>query len=149
MRSKGMGKVLALVTAVALLAGCSLFETKPSDEGAGGQPGRMAPLGRYWDFDDIQVPLSLKLNKEKSLVFRVGAFKAGLLSFSDNLEMESLINYFIDTMGKDNWQLKGSYKYPRVALFFAKPSKTCIIVIQEHTFTTDVEIWVAPAGQGS
>lgn len=148
MRKMSMGKVVALLAAVALLAGCSLFESKPSDEGAG-QGGRLAPLGRYWDFDDVQVPLSLKLNKDKSLVFRVGTFKAGLLSFSDNLEMESLINYFVDTMGKDNWQLKGSYKYPRVALFFAKPAKTCIIVIQEHTFTTDVEIWVAPGQQGN
>jgi hypothetical protein len=78
-------------------------------------------------------------------LFKVGTFKAGLLTFSDNLEVESLINFFVETMAKDNWALKSSFKYPKVALFFAKQGKTCVIHITEHTFSTEVEIWVAPA----
>ncbi len=144
MKVKRLLPPLALLLCLGLLAGCSLFESRSGE--AQPEGGRMAPLGRYYDFDDIQVPISHKLNKEKSLVFRVGTFKAGLLCFSDNVELESLINYFVDTMAKDNWQLKGSYKYPRVAMFFAKPTKTCVIVIAERSFSTDVEIWVAPAG---
>lgn len=133
----------ALLAFVLLSAGCSLFESKPDSS----DQARAGALGRYYDFDDIQVPVSLKLNKEKSLIFRVGSFKAGMMSFSDNLEVESLVNFFVDSMGRDNWTLKGSYKYPKVALFFAKQNKTCIVMIIERTFTTEVEIWVAPAGQ--
>jgi hypothetical protein len=119
-----------------------LFESKP--EPAGDQ-ARQGSIGRYYDFDDIQVPVSMKLNKDKSMLFRAGTLKAGMLFFSDNLEVESLVNFFVDSMSRDNWTLKSSFKYPRVMLFFAKQSKTCVVQVTEHTFSTDVEIWVAPA----
>ena len=101
-------------------------------------------MGRYYDFDDIQVPNALKLDKKRSLIFRAGKFKAGVLVFTDNLEVQSLINFFIDSMQKDNWVLQGSYKYPRVVLFFAKKGKTAVVNIMEDTFSTEVTIWVAP-----
>lgn len=151
--------VICLAGFVSMAVGCSVFQK----EATAGQPASgkaastpqsnvdnsgkqaKATVGRYYDFDDIQVPNQLKLNKEKSILFKVGNFKAGLLSFSDNLEVESLINFFIESMTRDNWMLKSSFKYPRVALFFAKQGKTCVIHITEHTFSTEVEIWVAPA----
>jgi hypothetical protein len=133
--------VLVLVLAAALLTGCSLMESKP--EPAGDQ-ARQGAIGRYYDFDDIQVPVSMKLNKDKSMLFRAGTMKAGMLFFSDNLEVESLVNFFVDSMSRDNWTLKSTFKYPRVLLFFAKQSKTCVIQVTEHTFSTDVEVWVAP-----
>lgn len=132
----------ALVLAAMLLAGCSLFESKP--DSSAGEPSRQGAVGRYYDFDDIQVPVSMKLNKDKSMLFRAGTLKAGMLFFSDNLEVESLVNFFVDSMNRDNWTLKSSFKYPRIMLFFAKQSKTCVIQITERTFTTEVEVWVAP-----
>ena len=160
--------VICLAGFMAMAVGCSVFQKEatagqPAAAPAASSSAAQAPaadpqtnvantgdrtkasLGRYYDFDDIQVPHQLKLNKEKSILFKVGNFKAGLLSFSDNLEVESLINFFVESMTKDNWVLKSSFKYPRVALFFAKQGKTCVIHITEHTFSTEVEIWVAPA----
>lgn len=153
--------ILAICLAgfVALAAGCAIFEKEATSDQTAAAPAASAPqsnvdnsgdqtkatVGRYYDFDDIQVPNQLELNKEKSILFKVGSFKAGLLSFSDNLEVESLINFFVESMAKDNWILKSSFKYPRVALFFAKQGKTCVIHITERTFSTDVEIWVAPS----
>ena len=156
-----IGKTMFMICLAALVglgAGCSVFQKEPAPAQAAGSQDASAPqsnvdnsgaptpaaLGRYYDFDDIQVPVQLKLNKEKSILFKVGSFKAGLLSFSDNLEVESLINFFVESMTKDNWVLKSSFKYPKIALFFAKQGKTCIIHITEHTFSTEVEIWVAP-----
>jgi hypothetical protein len=150
--------VICLAGFAAMAVGCSVFqkeatanEPAPAPAASGSKSNvsnsgtqAKATLGRYYDFDDIQVPNQLKLNKEKSILFKVGNFKAGLLSFSDNLEVESLINFFIESMTRDNWMLKSSFKYPRVALFFAKQGKTCVIHITEHTFSTEVEIWVAP-----
>lgn len=150
--------VICLAGFTAMAVGCSVFQKEatanqpaPAPAGSASQSNvsnsstqTKATLGRYYDFNDIQVPSQLKLNKEKSILFKVGNFKAGLLSFSDNLEVESLINFFVETMAKDNWILKSSFKYPRVALFFAKQGKTCVIHITEHTFSTEVEIWVAP-----
>ncbi|MCB2227395.1 MAG: hypothetical protein KQH53_12015 [Desulfarculaceae bacterium] len=152
-----------LTLSLGLAAGCSIFsaqpvgaEKAPAAQGAPAKTGdaaaaatktRMAPaaVGRYYDFDDIQVPNALKLDKKRSLIFRAGKFKAGVLVFTDNLEVQSLINFFIDSMQRDNWVLQGSYKYPRVVLFFAKKGKTAVIHIEESTFSTEVTIWVAPA----
>ncbi len=146
---------LTLVLGLSLGAGCSIFSAEPvtaqeqettqakTGDTASGQ-SQQGPIGRYYDFNDIQVPNQLKLDTKSSLVFRAGKLKAGVLVFKDNLEVESLINFFVDTMRKDNWSLQGSYKYPQVALFFAKKGKTAIIHIVESTFSTQVSIWVAP-----
>lgn len=140
-----------LILGLSLGAGCSLFQPQPAGgqaaAGQGQQAGAAASqgaMGRYYDFDDIQVPNQLKLDTKRSLIFRAGKFKAGVLVFGDNLEVESLINFFVDTMQKDNWVLQGTYKYPRIALFFAKKGKTAIIQIVEQTLSTEVSIWVAP-----
>jgi hypothetical protein len=101
-------------------------------------------IGRYYDFDDVQVPSGMELQSDESLLFKVGDYKAGLLVLSDRVEMNSLVNFFQEAMIKDNWTLKSTFKYPKAALFFAKPGKTCIISINEGTFSTRVEIWVAP-----
>ncbi len=145
---------LLFVVTLALAPGCTAWEQlttgeapSPSTGGEVNQGGSeaQAPLGRYYDFDDIQVPRSLKLDKEKSILFRVDNFKCGVLVFSENLDAESLINFFVDSMTKDNWVLKSSFKYPKTALFFAKKGKTCIIQIEESAWTTTVSIWVAPS----
>ncbi|MCF8032947.1 MAG: hypothetical protein K9K66_08040 [Desulfarculaceae bacterium] len=145
-----LATILAL--SLGLAAGCSIFSAQPvgaekTQDGKAGKAkpaGAPASIGRYYDFDDIQVPNALKLDKKRSLIFRAGKFKAGVLVFTDNLEVQSLINFFIDSMQKDNWILQGSYKYPRVVLFFAKKGKTAVINILEDTFSTEVTIWVAP-----
>ena len=142
MKTVKLATCLLLIAALALVSGCSLIS---GGDQAAEDKGRQGAVGRYYDFDDIQVPVQLKLNKEASILFKVGAFKAGVLVFEDNLELESLINFFVDSMAKDNWTLKSSFKYPKSALFFAKPGKTCVVQITESTFKTTVEIWVAPA----
>lgn len=144
-----LAAALVLALLLGLLAGCSLFKND-SDAAAtaSGDRPRQGALGRYYDFDDIQVPVQLKLDKEQSTIFRVGTFKAGVLVFSDNVELESLINFFIESMAKDNWTLKGSFKYPKAALFFAKPGKTCVIQITEGWMKTTAELWVAPTSDG-
>lgn len=142
-----LATLICLFAAALLLApGCAWIkqqtqsETPPPDA----KGAKAAPVGRYYDFDDVQVPVQLKLNTEKSILFRVGNFKAGVLAFEGNVDMESLINYFVDTMAKDNWTLKSTFKYPQSALFFAKKGKTCIIHVTEGPLSTKVEIWVAP-----
>lgn len=154
MRLAKIAIAATLILGLGLGVGCSIFSAQPVTAQSGktqAQPGggssgqaTQSAAGRYYDFDDIQVPNQLKLDTKRSLIFRAGKFKAGVLVFTDNLEVESLINFFVDTMQKDNWVLQGSYKYPRVALFFAKKGKTAIIHILESTMSTEVSIWVAP-----
>ena len=134
--------ILLLLTCLSIV-GCGVF---PSSSGEGGSAVESAAEGRYWDFDDVLVPSTMKLEKEKSMIFTAeGRIRGGLLVFADNLEMNSLINFFSVSMSKDGWLHKSSFKYPNVAMFFAKPDKTCIIHVTESTFSTSVSIWVAPA----
>jgi len=148
--------ILLLIAVLVMATGCTAWERLTGGEPAPAAPSSggeisnggseaQVPLGRYYDFDDIQVPRSLKLDKEQSILFRVNNFKCGVLVFSENLDSESLINFFVDSMTKDNWVLKSSFKYPKTALFFAKKGKTCIIQISESAWTTTVSIWVAPS----
>jgi hypothetical protein len=133
-----MKKLFLLIALLTLLAGTGCSLTEVNSDGSSGS------AGRYWDFDDVLVPSSMKLAKDKSMLFVAEGHKGGLLTFSDNLEINSLVNFFTVNMSKDGWLHKSSFKYPNVALFFAKPDKTCIIHIIESTFSTSVYIWVAP-----
>lgn len=148
----------ALLAALFLLGGCSLFQqqdaqpqvtsavsSQPAGQGTVVSGGGPRSPGRYYDFNDILIPPDMELSKSDSILFRVGAFKAGLLVFKGDYTSSSLVNFFIDNMAKDNWILKSSFKYPKVALFFAKKGKTCVIYIDEGPFSTEVDIWVAPA----
>ena len=136
--------MLVLLMLICLpLAGCGVFNSSSSEEGGS---AAAAAEGRYWDFDDVLVPSSMKLEKDKSMIFTAeGRLKGGLLVFSDNLSMNSLVNFFAVNMSKDGWLQKSAFKYPNVAMFFAKPDKTCVIHVTESTFSTTVAVWVAPA----
>ena len=144
-----MKKLLFAFCLMALLAftGCSTMgggnEVDP-----GIDPATSGAIGRYWDFDDVLIPVTMKLNKEKSMIFTTEGHRGGLLVFEDNLELTSLVNFFNVNMSKDNWLHKAAFKYPNVALFYAKPDKTCVIHITESTFSTVVHIWVAPTAGG-
>jgi hypothetical protein len=135
-----MKKILWIISLLALAActGCIAGEI---DSGASAPEA----VGRYWDFDDVLVPSSMKLNRDESMLVVSEGHKGGLLAFKDNLELISLVNFFTVNMSKDGWLHKASFKYPNVALLFAKPDKTCIIHIIESTFSTSVYIWVAPS----
>lgn len=143
-----MKKVLYVLTLFTLLfsLGCGGM-TSSSSEGDGSSASNAA-VGRYWDFDDVLIPSSMKLVTEKSMIFNAEGHRGGLLVFTDNLELTSLVNFFNINMTKDNWLHKASFKYPNVAMFFAKPDKTCIIQITESTFSTTVSVWVAPTATG-
>jgi hypothetical protein len=99
----------------------------------------------YYDFNDIQIPGPMTLDKDHSLVFEASGFKAGVLTVSGRVKVNSLVNFVKDAMAKDNWHLKVSYKYPRVVLMFYKPGRTCVWSIRETSFTTTAEIWVVPS----
>lgn len=146
MKRSVMTALAIFILGLLMATGCSLIQQdsgSTAKSAGGAQPAQS--FGRYYDFDDIQVPKSLTLQRQESILFRVGNFKAGVLVFEDRVELESLINFFVEGMAKDNWVLKSTFKYPKAALFFAKQGKTCVIMIEEGTINTKVEIWVAPA----
>ena len=136
--------LLCILLLVAGLAACSTHETETYQSTASQAQADRQGKGRYYDFTDILVPSGMELLRDRSVIFNVSDMKAGLIILSDNVDADSLFNFFLEGMAKDAWTLMGSNKYPTSSLFFAKPGKTCVININSMAFSTEVAIWVAP-----
>ncbi|MDY6988736.1 MAG: hypothetical protein SWQ30_11850 [Thermodesulfobacteriota bacterium] len=138
--------ILGLLGVFASFSGCATWTEMTAGPGPDieGMEGPPAPEPVYYDFDDVLVPLELKVDKKKSFVYHAPDFKAGILSLSGGVEIDSVIRFFENNMAKDNWRLLSAFKSPRTIMFFNKPNRSCIINITERQFKTEVEIWVAP-----
>jgi hypothetical protein len=105
-------------------------------------------VGRVY-LDDVRVPGELNYDADESILYETPKFKAGVLRFSKwRLDVQSLIDFFIYNMGKDNWTFVNSFKGKETQLSFSKPDKTCDIRITETwTGMTLVTILVGPLGE--
>ncbi len=107
------------------------------------------------NFEDIELPIELKWNPEKSMAIRTESFKGGILVYSGRVEVDSLKDFIITSMENKKWKLAGEVQYGEVLLAFTKPSKTCMMLLDEGAggkfgttnLTMYVTIDVAAAGQ--
>ena len=142
-----LAMVVAMCLVFAMFVGCAGWQRSgakseaPEAEGAAGPD---SPEPSYHDFEDVLVPVELKVDKGKTFIYLGPGFKAGILALSGRVEMNSLITFFENNMAKDNWRLLSEFKSPRTLMFFNKPNRTCVINITEKQFSTEVEVWVAP-----
>ena len=113
----------------------------PADKPTPKDKGKV-PL--YYDFGDVLVPSEMKLQKDKTFVFRTTGLSAGVLVFKGRVEINSLIAFFENNMTKDNWKPVSSFKSSRTFMLYEKKSRWCVIRITENEFSTSAEIWVAP-----
>jgi hypothetical protein len=140
--------VLAVFMAVIfLVSGCSALKSK--DGPAASTPVRSsankqnAPL--YYDFGDVLLPSELKINTDETFIYRTPGMTAGVMSLSGRIEVSSLITFFENKMPVDGWRPISSFRAPRTMMLFSKQNRWCVISITESSFSTHVEIWVAPA----
>lgn len=143
--------LLNLFLILSLLAGCA---AKKQEEVA--PPAPPAPttqtqdsLHAYYDFDDIPVPSDMKLVPKKSILFESTSVKAGVVYFEGRVDAVSLFDFYVNTMPQENWSLRSYFKYGQYILVFEKPTKDCIIHIQDGSFSTEMQIWVTPRIQNS
>lgn len=155
---KRIGKWLPKISVgVALLAmtmsGCSSNMYSPSDPAMSSEMGPVANL--VGNFDDIELPVDLKWNSEKSMAIRTDSFKGGILNYSGRVELSSLKDFIITSMENKKWKLVGEAQYKNVLLAFTKPNRTCMVILDEGVGgsfgTTSVTLYVtvdiAAAGQ--
>ena len=142
------------LTFIAFLSGCgSVLQEQKKEEPAVVSPQVSKksdlPNARYFDFDDIQIPNELSLNADKSKIFQTPNMTAGVLVLEGNVEVKSLIEFFKGSMARDNWQMKGNFKLPpKSVLLFEKKNKRSIIMIEDGTFSTRVDVWAIPVANG-
>ena len=96
------------------------------------------------EFPDVPIPKELDLDANESFVYMTPEFATGNMVYKGNVEYESLLKFFEDTMAKNGWTLQASLKYTRTLLFYQKESRICLINMQITSINIRVEIWVAP-----
>jgi hypothetical protein len=104
-------------------------------------------VGKYYFFDDVLVPSDLEYDQKKSFVYETPQFKAGALFFTKwRLDTNSLFDFFLFHMERDDWKMVTSYRGKESYLTFYKPDRGCTIRITESWLgKVYVEIRVGPA----
>ncbi len=149
-QTKSVTALVVLLLVGAAGAGCSTTATaqQPGQPVTGPPPAVTAEgqeAGKRY-LDDVRVPSELEYDADDSIVYETPNFKAGVLRFSKwRLSVESVIEFFMYHMEKDQWTFVNAFKGKEALLSFSKPDKTCLIRITETwTGTTRVVITVGP-----
>ena len=143
-----MKKIIILSCVMLLLcSGCTFFKNLTGQQNQPKQEG--GPNQAFYGFPDVPIPQELTLVSDRSFVYETSVFKAGVLFFNGNVELQSLENYFKINMPKNGWKYVNSFRYRDSILNYVKDDKTCNIRMSRGTFSSDVEIWVGPAEKGT
>ncbi len=147
-------KSAAVVMAIFLVTGCfgDTFITKSpeKDQAARPQAKSRKTTAVYYDFEDILVPMELKIVKDRTVVISTPGFTSGIITLKGRVERRSLFNFFNTNMQKDNWNVISQIKSPGTTIMvFQKASRTSVITIRDEQIYTYVEIGVAPTISGS
>ena len=127
------------LTLFLLFSGCTrMVHTEPT-----GEEGP-TPIVTIREFPDVPIPKELNLDVKESFVYMTPQFATGNLVYNGNVDYESLLKFFEETMAKNGWMLQASLKYTRTLLFYQKESRICLINMQISSLNIRVEIWVAP-----
>ncbi len=146
------GIILSCFLAVFLMTLYGCIGTSVKKESAATQPesaGKPSGTNQYYDFPDVLIPGELKAKPKLSSIYRTPGFSAGLLVFEGRFDGSSLATFFENNMAKDNWRSKAALKFNPMILIYEKENRVCVIRIEEYTFITHVEVWMAPASKES
>ena len=137
-RRKSMIFGLALSLFLLFSACTKTVQTEPT-----GEEGP-TPIVTIREFPDVPIPKELYLNERESFVYMTPEFATGNLIYNGNVDYDSLLKFFEETMSKNGWALQASLKYTRTLLLYKKESRICLINLDMTALNIQVEIWVAP-----
>ena len=147
-----MKTVLKLAVAAVLalsLSGClgNTFSSKSSESASSEPVGAKSrkTTAVYYDFEDVLIPMELKIVKDRTVVVSTPGFTSGIITLKGRVERRSLFNFFNNNMQKDNWNVISQIKSPGTTIMvFQKASRTSVITIRDEQIYTYVEVGVAP-----
>lgn len=153
MKGKGLLQpslgIILVLAAMIMLAACSGINSnsKKSSSHQVAIQKRENNQPTYYIFGDVLLPKQLEIVNSKSFVFSVSGVTSGVLALKGRVEINSLLKFFETKMPMDGWTLENKFQGQRNMLLFTKPNRNSVITIDEGTFNTYVEIWVAPTNQ--
>ena len=143
---------LVVVLLAFFISGClgDTFSSKPEDGTSDVQPKSRKTTAVYYDFEDVLIPMELKVVEANTVVVSTPGFTSGIITLKGRVERRSLFNFFNNNMQKDNWSIVSQIKSPGTTIMvFHKAARISVITIREEQFNTYVEVGVAPIVAGS
>lgn len=132
--AKKIGMGCCLMLSLNLLTGCS---GSGSGSGSSSEPFKEDSLSQVTtlveSYGDIELPLEMILEPEKSMAMRTDSFQGGIHVYRGRVQIASLRDYIIASMRNHKWKLVGEASYKNVMLAFTKPNRTCMVVLSEDT----------------
>jgi hypothetical protein len=135
--------VVLLILAFAF-GGCGAFRKQET-----AQPQTEMLNQTFHGFPDVPVPKELEFVRDRSFIYETPGLKAGVMVFSGNVDIQSLVDYFTANMARNGWKAVNVFRHRDVLMNYVKDDRTCQIRMTRSTFNTEVEIWVGPAGKES
>lgn len=130
---------LAYLGLMMLFSGCTKWVSTEST----GEEGP-TPIVTVREFPDVPIPKELKLDAKESFVYMTPEFATGLLVYNGNVDYDSLVRFFDESLTKNGWIIQASLKYTRTLFFYQKENRICLLTMQVTPINVRVEIWVAP-----
>jgi len=138
MQIKSVGKNVVVFCSVILLMG---LLTGCMDGMMGGAGSSVPPtndgLGSLTtaveNYGDIELPIEMTLEPEKSIAMRTDSFQGGIHTYIGRVQMNSLKDYILASMRNNKWKLAGEASYKDIMLAFTKANKTCMVILSEGT----------------
>ena len=134
------------------ISGCfgDTSSSKPEDGTSDAQSKSRKTTAVYYDFEDVLIPMELKVVDAKTVVVSTPGFTSGIITLKGRIERRSLFNFFNNNMQKDNWNILSQIKSPGTTIMvFQKAARISVITIRSEQFNTYVEVGVAPSATGS
>lgn len=110
------------------VGGCASKNQNSQGTIASDLPPLANSIGNY---ADIELPVDMKLDKDKTMSINTESFKGGILHYAGRVEMGSLKDFIIASMRNNKWKLVGEASYEYTLLAFTKPNQTCMVVLSE------------------
>ncbi len=125
-----------------VLSGCVSGTSNTSDlPGAEDTPEALPPVSStVGNYEDIEIPAGMKYVTNNSMSIRTESFRGGIIYYSGRIEMDSLKDFIIASMKKNKWKLAGEVSSKNVILAFTKPSKTCMMQIENNGMMADTTL---------
>ncbi len=130
---------LAYLGLMMLFSGCAkrVHTESTGEEGP-------TPIVTIREFPDVPIPRELDLDEKESFVYMTPGFATGMLVYNGNVDYDSLVRFFDESLTKNGWIIQASLKYTRTLLFYQKENRICLIAMKITPLNVHVEIWVAP-----
>ncbi len=145
MNGFNLKQLLVLIAVSFTLSGCLGMESSTEINGADNAQAQVEQAQPFYhsSYSKLLLPDGLTMDKRESSFVKTDSFTGGNIRFVGKLELDSLGQFFSNTMPKNGWKNVYASQGAEILQAYTREGATCIIKITETSFKTNVDIYVA------